>query len=166
MNTWPWAVGNYNRCFSLFSFAALNWTWDCTYFWLACLAKKLQVLIAVLGLVFIDGLFDVIGDLGNSRGSRGAEYPLQLLVKFVLQLGFRSGGRKGRKAITFFSIVSQVTAMTSKEGNTVPRQIQMSGQKDKQRGRTTVYLTPHLFFLRKHFFSRLILVWHCSTVLM
>lgn len=61
------------------------------------MAEKLQVLIAVLWLIFIDDLFHIVGDLRNSRG---AEYPLQLLVEFILQFGVPSGVRKGKKVIS------------------------------------------------------------------
>lgn len=46
------------------------------------MAKKLQVIIAI---VFLEDLFNVVGDLRNSRRRRGAEDGLQSLVKFTLK---------------------------------------------------------------------------------
>lgn len=46
------------------------------------MAKKLQVLVAI---VFFEDLLNVVGDLRNSRRSRGAEDRLQPVVKFTLE---------------------------------------------------------------------------------
>lgn len=53
------------------------------------MAKKLQVLVAI---VFFEDLLNVVGDLRNSRRSRGAEDRLQPLVKFTLEPRVSSGG--------------------------------------------------------------------------
>ena len=73
-----------------------NTTRHCTDFQSARLADKLQVLVSVLGLVLIDDLFNIIGDLRKDWGSRGAEYSLQLLVEFTLHPGVPSGVRQGK----------------------------------------------------------------------
>lgn len=68
-----------------------------TYFQLASLADELQVFITVLGLVFIDDSFNVVGELWNSRGSVGAEDLLQPRIKLILGPRVPSGGRRGRR---------------------------------------------------------------------
>lgn len=71
--------------------------WPPTNFQVARLSDKLQVIITVSGLVFIDNFLNVVGDLRNGQGSRWAEDLIQLCVKFMLQPGVPSGDRSGRK---------------------------------------------------------------------
>lgn len=123
-----------------------------THFYLTRMAEKLQVLLVILGLVIIVELFHVIHDVINSRRRGGAEYPFQLLVKSVLYLGVPSGFRFQKK----------------ESRQQLPHhKIWEKHRLDCDGTKTHIHpLNTHLLFWRKYFFRRLILVWHCSTVLM
>lgn len=117
--------------------------WHCTDFHLARAAEKLQVLVTILRLVFVDDLFHIVADLGNSWGSWGAKYSLQLLVKFILQPGVPSDVKSGKKETAILlqlSNVSQITVVTFKTRES--RQLAMIEQKDMQKGRVMVHLIP------------------------